>query len=199
MITPDHIKALLADIENERVERTIATKETDKFARAVCAFANDLPGKGKPGYLLIGANDDGSLSDLKVTDELLRNLAGLRSDGNILPQPALMVEKVSFPEGDVAVVEVQPGKNTPVKYKGVAYIRIGARRGEANEEEMRILREKSNVKSPTFDTTPCLHSTIDNLDLDLFQKEYLPKFVKASVLANDKRTVKQQFGVSATV
>jgi ATP-dependent DNA helicase RecG len=123
---------------------------------------------------------------------LLRNLAGLRSDGNIQPKPALMVGKVSFPEGDIAVVEVLPSKNTPVKYKSVTYVRIGARKSEANEEEDRILREKSDIKSQTFDTTPCTYSTIDDLDLGLFKKEYLPKFVKASVLKNDKRTVKHQ-------
>jgi ATP-dependent DNA helicase RecG len=192
MITKEEVKTLLADIENERVERTISTNDTDKFAKAVCAYANDLPNKKLPGYLMVGAFDDGKLSGLKVTDEMLRNLAGLRADGNILPKPALMVERFSFPEGDIAVVEVQPSKHTPVKYKGVAYVRIGARKAEANEEEERILREKSEIKSPTFDSTPCLHSTIDDLDLDLFKKEYLPKFVKASVLKSDKRTVKQQ-------
>lgn len=192
MITKDEIRALLKDIENERVERTISTKDTDKFARAVCAFANDLPNKRLPGYLIIGAYDDGSLNGLKVTDELLRNLAGLRSDGNILPQPALMVEKFSFPDGDIAVVEVKPSKNTPVKYKGTVYIRIGPRRGEANDEELRILREKSEVKSQTFDTTPCLHTTIDDLDLDLFKSEYLPKMVSANILKGDKRGIKQQ-------
>jgi ATP-dependent DNA helicase RecG len=192
MLTNDQIRILLGDIENERVERTLSTKDTDKFARAVCAFANDLSNKRQPGYLLIGACDDGSLNGLKVTDELLRNLAGLRSDGSIQPQPALMVEKVSFPEGDIAVVEVQPSKNTPVRYKGMTCIRIGARRGEANEEEERILREKSEVKTPTFDTTPCLHASIDDLDIDLFRKEFLPKVVKANILKRDKRDIKQQ-------
>jgi ATP-dependent DNA helicase RecG len=141
---------------------------------------------------MVGAFDDGRLSGLKVTDELLRNLAGLRADGNIQPKPALMVEKVSFPESDIAVVEVQPSRNTPVKYKGVAYVRIGARKSEANEEEERILREKSEIKSPTFDSTPCLHSTIDDLDLNLFNTEYLPKFVKVNILKSEKRAIKQQ-------
>ena len=154
MISKEEITVLLEDIENERVERTISTKDTDKFAKAVCAFANDISNKKLPGYLMIGADDKtGKLSGLKVTDELLRNLAGLRSDGNIQPKPALMVEKVSFPEGDLAIVEVLPSKITPVKYKETAYVRIGPRKSEANEEENRILREKSEVKSPTFDTT----------------------------------------------
>jgi len=188
----DFIRTLLADIENERIERTTSTKDTDKFAKAVCAFANDLSNKKLPGYLLIGACDDGSLNGLQATDELLRNLAGLRADGNIQPKPALMVEKVSFIEGDIAVIEVQPSKITPVKYKGITYVRIGARKSEANEEEERILREKSEIKSPTFDTSPCLHSTIDDLDVDLFKTDYLPKFVKGSVLKSEKRTIKQQ-------
>ena len=192
MISKDQIKELLGDIENERVERTISTNDTNKFAKAVCAFANDITNKKQPGYLMVGAYDDGHLSGLQVTDELLRNLAGLRADGNIQPKPALMVEKVSFPEGDVAVVEVQPSKITPVKYKGTTYVRIGPRKSEANEEEDRILREKSEVKSPTYDTTPCLHSTIDDLDLDLFKTEYLPKFVDADILKGDKRDIKQQ-------
>jgi ATP-dependent DNA helicase RecG len=192
MISDEQVRELLNDIENARVERTISTNDTDKFAKAVCAFANDLPNTREPGYLMIGAFDDGKLNGLKVTDKLLRNLAGLRADGNIQPKPALMVWKASFPDGDIAVVEVQPSKITPVKYKEVTYVRIGARKAEANEEEERILREKSEVKSPTFDTTPCLHSTINDLDLDLFKKEYLPKFVDAEVLAGEKRDIKRQ-------
>ena len=193
MILKEEITVLLEDVENERVERTISTKDTDKFAKAVCAFANDISNKKLPGYLMIGADDKtGKLSGLEVTDELLRSLAGLRSDGNIQPKPALMVEKVSFPEGDLAIVEVLPSKITPVKYKETAYVRIGPRKSEANEEEIRILREKSEVKSPTYDTTPCLHSTINDLDLDLFKTEYLPKFVDAQILKDDKRDIKQQ-------
>ncbi|MDR1370615.1 MAG: putative DNA binding domain-containing protein [Dysgonamonadaceae bacterium] len=192
MISNEQIRELLNDIENVRIERTVSTDNTDKFAKAVCAFANDLPNTKKAGYLMIGSFDDGTLSGLKVTDELLRNLAGLRADGNIQPKPALMVWKASFPDGDIAIVEVQAAKITPVKYKGVTYVRIGARKAEANEEEERILREKSEVKSPTFDTTPCLHSTLDDLDLDLFKKEYLPKFVNVSNLKRDKRAIEQQ-------
>ncbi len=89
MINKEQLLDLLADLESDRVERTISVNNTDKFGMAVCAFANDLPAHHQPGYLIIGANDDGSLSGLKVTDELLKNLGGLRSDGLILPQPLI--------------------------------------------------------------------------------------------------------------
>ena len=39
----DETRALLNDIESDRVERTVSTTNTDKFGQAICAFANDLP------------------------------------------------------------------------------------------------------------------------------------------------------------
>ena len=46
----------------------------DKFQEAICAFANDLPGSHKKGYLILGAYDNGTLSGLKVTDDLQSNM-----------------------------------------------------------------------------------------------------------------------------
>jgi len=61
MISTDKIRALLDDIENDRVERTISTTNTDKFGQAICAFANDLPNHQQPGYLFLGVKDDGTV------------------------------------------------------------------------------------------------------------------------------------------
>lgn len=61
MISTDKIRALLNDIENDRVERTISTTNTDKFGQAICAFANDLPNHQQPGYLFLGVKDDGTV------------------------------------------------------------------------------------------------------------------------------------------
>ena len=35
MITTDEIRAMLLDVENDRVERTISTTNTDKFGQAI--------------------------------------------------------------------------------------------------------------------------------------------------------------------
>ena len=59
MMTKDEIRALLNDLESDRVERTISTTNTDKFGQAICAFANDLPDHRQPGYLFLGVDDDG--------------------------------------------------------------------------------------------------------------------------------------------
>ena len=55
MISDQDLKALLTDLESDRVERTTATDNTDKFCEAICAFANDMPGNNAPGYLVLGA------------------------------------------------------------------------------------------------------------------------------------------------
>jgi ATP-dependent DNA helicase RecG len=90
----------------DRIERTLSTNDTDKFAKAITAFANDLSVNRKPGYLLIGVDNDGVPGGLSVTDALLLNLAALRSDGNIQPLPAINVAKFDLRAGQVAVVEV---------------------------------------------------------------------------------------------
>lgn len=150
-LTKDEIRSLLSDIENERVERTLSTDNTKKMSEAICSSANDIRNTKKPGYFLIGADDDGNLDGQTFTDEQLRSYAGLRNSGTILPPPAMMVYKESFPEGEVAVIEVQPSEDTPVRYKGVIWIRIGARKAEANTEEERILTEKGQIHSSSFE------------------------------------------------
>ena len=54
MLTTDELRALIADHESNRVELTTSTKKTDKFGEAVCAFANDFPNHGQPGYPISG-------------------------------------------------------------------------------------------------------------------------------------------------
>lgn len=192
MISKEEIENLLLDIENSRVERTISTTNTDKFGEAICAFCNDFPDGQQAGYLIIGAYDNGTRCGLGVTDELQKNIAGIRSDGNIQPQPAMAIEKFSFSDGELLVAEVQPSHFPPVRYKGKIWIRVGARKAVANEAEEKILYEKraSNIK--TFDAMPCPGASIDDLDIKLFKTEYLPKAFPEDVLSADKREIKHQ-------
>jgi len=187
------IAQLLADMESDRVERTISVTDTDKFAEAVCAFANDLPANRLPGYLIIGAHDrTGQPSGLNVTDQLLQQLGGLRSDGNIQPLPMIVVQKVTLPSGDeVAVVEVQPSDLPPVRYKGRIWVRVGPRRAVASEQEERVLSEKRISAARTFDARPCLESSIQDLSTRLFEA-YRNSAVATEVIAENHRTVEEQ-------
>ena len=108
--TDEQLEALLADIESDSGERKESWKgdapETGR--QAVCAFANDLPDHRRPGVLFVGARGDGTTSNLSITDELLRTLSDIRTDGNILPPPSILVEKRTLKGSEIAVVTVQP-------------------------------------------------------------------------------------------
>ena len=192
MMTKREILAMLRSTETYRVEKTISTTNMDKFCEAICAFANDLPDSRKKGYLFIGANDDGSLSGLKVDDALLKKIAAIRSDGNILPLPTMSVERLEFPEGDLLAAEVSPSLIPPVRYRGRVFVRIGPRRDIASEAEERILTERRTAYMATFDATPCMGATLDDLKLEIIKNEYLPSVVGQEVLEDDKRDIKEQ-------
>ena len=69
MLTREKLAVLMGDLESEVVERTRAFDKMDKMGQAISAFANDLPGRGVPGYLLLGVENDGRLSGKRVSDE----------------------------------------------------------------------------------------------------------------------------------
>ena len=186
-MTKDEIRALLNDLESDRVERTVSTTNTDKFGQAICAFANDLPDHRQPGYLFLGVMDDGKVKGLDVTDELLKNVAAIRTDGNIQPQPSMMVEKVSMEEGNIVMVRVEPSIFPPVRYKGRIWIRIGPRKGVANENDEHILMEKRRANVTSFDSSPCLNATMDDLDLQLFKHYYLPNAMSDDEIEEDRK------------
>ena len=57
-MTKEELQKIIAIDEGFRIELTTSTGNMDKFQEAICAFANDMPGSGKKGYLLIGVYDD---------------------------------------------------------------------------------------------------------------------------------------------
>jgi ATP-dependent DNA helicase RecG len=189
----EELEKLLLDLESDFVERKRDFKgETTKKARqAVCAFANDLPNRNKPGVLFIGANDDGSPANLPITDELLQSLADMKTDGNILPLPVMTVEKRVLQGAEMAVVTVQPSDTPPVRYDGRIWIRTGPRRTLANEQDERILNEKRRYKNVPFDIRPFPPAKLSDLDKTAFG-EYLRSAIASDVLEANNRTYEER-------
>ena len=131
------LEVLLHDLESPSSERKESFDDKDRVCQAICAFASDMTSSGQPGYIFIGAKDDGSPAHTPITEKLLLDLTALRSDGRILPQPCMVVEKRVLLGAPMAVVEVYPADLPPVRYKGVVWIRVGPRRDRANEAEER--------------------------------------------------------------
>ena len=195
MLTPDQARKLVAMPESERLERKRAFSDAEAIRAAICAFANDMPGSGKPGFVLIGVEDDGQLARLPITDDLLLRLSALRDEGNILPLPRMEVYRMEIEPGvEIAVVEVAASMVGPVRLRGRTCIRVGPRHAIASLEEERILTERQRLNMiDTFDQKPCWGPmTIDDLRLDFFREEYLPRMVAKEVLEHDTRPVEEQ-------
>lgn len=192
--TNQELDALLSDIESDLTERKQSFKgDVPKKARqTVCAFANDLPNHNQPGVLFIGAKDDGSSSSEPITDELLRNLADMKTDGNILPLPALSVEKRILKGAEMAIVTAMPSDMPPVKCEGRIWIRTGPRRSIANAQEERILNEKRRYKNLPFDIYPVPSAKLTDLSKVIFENEYLPAAFASDVLEANSRTYEER-------
>lgn len=192
--TDEELIALLDDAESDLSERKESFKGavSSKAREAVCAFSNDLPNHNAPGVLFIGAKDDGTPSGEPITDSLLRSLADMKTDGNILPLPAITVEKRILKGSEMAVVSVIPSDSPPVKYQGRIWIRTGSRRSIANQQEERILNERRRYKNLPFDMTPIPSATISDLSKSIFENEYLPSAFASDVLEENGRTYEER-------
>ena len=185
------LEALMADLVSELIERkeSLQGDAPTRIRQAVCAFANDLPDHQRPGVAFVGVSDEGGPTGLEVTDELLLQLADIKTDGNIVPPPTLSVDKRTLSGQAVAVVTVQPSDSPPVRFRGQTWIRVGPRRGIASVQDERILNEKRRHRDPHFDAQPVSTASLADLDLRRFDEEYLPAAFDRSILdANDRST-----------
>ena len=191
-MTDEQLTRLLEDGESDRVERKESFSGSDAVAQAICAFSNDLPNHGQPGVVFVGVRDNGDCANLQITDELLRNLGGLRVDGNILPPPNIEVRRCVLSGCDLAAVIVHPSSRPPVRYQGRTWIRVGPRRAIATIEEERRLAERTRGRDLPFDVRQAGGATLADLDTRRFLEEYLPSTVAREVLEQNERTTEEK-------
>jgi len=192
--TDTELLEIISEDEADRVEfkESLSGDSPGKIREDICAFANDLPNHEKPGFVFVGVKKDKTIVGLRVTDELLLQLADMKTDGNIVPPPSLTVEKRVLEGKEVAVVKVEPSDSPPVRYKGTIRIRIGSRRDVATAQDVRILNEKRRYGDRPFDLYPIPTSSISDLNLGMFNYEYLPQVVSQEILEQNERTLNEQ-------
>lgn len=199
--TPAELERMLTEVESDLVEReeSLRGDAPTKVQEAVCAFANDLPDHGQPGVVFVGARDDGAPAGLQVTDELLRTLADIKTDGNIVPPPVLTVAKQVLRGAEMAVVTVRPADSPPVRYQGRIWIRVGPRRALASAQDERVLNEKRRYRDPHFDSQPVPTATVADLDRTRFEQEYLPVAFAAEVIAANDRSYEERLAATKMI
>ncbi|MDE0024149.1 MAG: hypothetical protein OXP69_07020, partial [Spirochaetaceae bacterium] len=142
--------------------------------------------------MFVGADDAGTPKGPPITDALLRQLADIKTDGNIVPPPTLTVSKHVLAGHEVAVVTVRPADSPPVRYRGRTWIRVGPRRAVASLQDERILNEKRRHRESSFDAHPAPGARLADLDLRCFEEQYLPRAIDAATLEqNDRSTIER--------
>ena len=191
-MTDEEILELLAGPESDRLERKRSLRNKDQILKSICAFANDLPGYGKPGLVVVGLEDNGDCADLSIDDALLQQMAGLRTDGTLLPFPVLTVKQFVVGGCEVGIVLVEPADAPPVRLRGRTYVRVGPTTRQATPQEEHRLAERRRSKDLPFDLQPVSSASLEDLDLELFRRAYLPAALPGDILAENQRTELQQ-------
>ena len=197
----DELAAMMADLESDLVERkeSLRGDAPVKIRQAVCAFANDLPDHGRPGVVFVGAHDDGRPTGGDVTDDLLLQLADIKTDGNIVPPPTMTVEARMLAGARVVVLTAWPSDSPPVRYKGRIWIRVGPRRAHASAQDERVLNEKRRHRDPHFDARRAPRAGLADLSLRRFEEDYLPSAVDAETLAGNDRSTEERLAAAKMI
>ena len=197
----DELNRLIEGSESTRVEfkETLRNSAPVRLREAICAFANDLPGSGQPGIAVVGLKDDGSPADTVITDRLLRSLADMCSDGNIVPPPTTLTERRAYRGNEIAVVTVCPSDSPPVRYRGAIHVRHGPRRSIASAQDERILNEKRRHGNRPFDVSPVPGAGIADLSRLRFEEEYLPHAVDRKLLNANDRSLEERLAAAKMI
>ncbi len=190
--TDRELAALLADGESHLVERKRSAANRSAIRRNICAFANDLPATGRTGVIFVGLEDDGTCAKITVDDELLTLLAQMRGDGNIMPLPTMTVDKKTLGGCELAVIQVTPAENPPVRYEGRVWIKVGPTVQLATGEDEHRLIERHRAANRAFDMRPSFGASLEDLNLEYIGESYLHAAIAGTVLEQNRRPLDQQ-------
>lgn len=186
----EELTALFCGGESDGFERKESGR-ADAIGPAICAFANSLERLQK-GVIFIGQKNDRACAGLSSedADKLMESIPQLRD--SISPVPIFNVQRARISSCEIIVVEVSPSARPPVRYKGRAYVRIGAttRQATPEDEERLIERKNRNLRQSAFfdQRETFIPSDIGDLNWTLIENDYLPAAVSADVLQQNDRS-----------
>jgi len=192
MHTEQELLELMRSGESDRVEFKPSTAQGTAIRRAICAFANDLEDRGDSGLIFVGLSDDGSCAGSNNPDEDQQKLSNWALGGDILPLPDVEIYPREIEGCSIVVVEIRPHAEPPVRYQGQVWVRVGTTNRRATPEQEQRLAERRRGGDLPFDHRPAAGLEWGDLDLDYFEREYLPNAVAPQVLEENKRSLEDQ-------
>lgn len=152
------IQRLIEQGETLRSEFKSARAHPDALAAALVSFLNT-----EGGVLLIGVEDDGTISGVEHPDAASQRIDQILTN-NVTPRATAYIEPVPVQEQTILKVTVPRGIDRPYQTRqGQCFLRVNAGKRFASREEMR--RMYLAVRSLYYDETALIQTGIDDLDL----------------------------------
>lgn len=156
------LRAIVSDIqasptECEWVEIKHDNEDPETIGEYVSALANSAAYMGQSrGYMVWGLNDvthqiEGTKFNpkiKKVGNEEIENWIVTQ----LCPRIDFSFQEISYPEGMVVVMIIDSAGNTPVKFKGTEYIRVGTYKKKLSEFSERERKIWQNTSHSCFET-----------------------------------------------
>ena len=162
------VQILLQQGENNAVEFKSEDISSDGLAKEIVSFANTLGGS-----ILIGVEDDGTLSGVKDSATVEERVANICRQ-NIIPSIQVTIEIEKVKNISIVHIEVPKGKDKPYQTNKHQYlIRVGSTNRTATPQELSRLFQQSGMFH--FDATGVSKTTISDLNwskLDRYFDQY---------------------------
>lgn len=163
-MTPEDIKALVANGESETLEFKQSTSRLREAARAVCAMLNQ-----RGGRVLFGITPKGAVVGQQVGEKTIEEVAGTLR--RITPPAYPSISRVSLGDNrEVIVVTVDPGDRKPYSFAGNATLRVGNTTTNMADEKYRQLVLEQMHPKDTWENRPAPDWSIDDLDVPEIQR-----------------------------
>jgi ATP-dependent DNA helicase RecG len=165
----NELLAMIANGEDSRHQFKATIKHADGLAAEMAAFSNS-----SGGYILIGVNDDGSITGLTADDiRQINQLIANAATNNIRPAINPLTQNFILPEGRVILVTVEQGFNKPyMDNQGLIWVKNGAdkRKVTAREELQRMFQASAFIHA---DEMPVQGSSMADVDSAFFEAFFI--------------------------
>ena len=160
-MTSEQIQEMLSLGEGQRIEFKSSIKNVDVLGRIVCGFLNTTG-----GYLVCGIQEPGKITGLKLSEDIVAEIAHKLHDG-VSPKSLVSIQAQVLEGKAVLVIEVPAGKDVPYAFRGGIYLRVGDSTQPADAATIRDIVMRRQIEPERWER----RFSLADLEMDVDLKE----------------------------
>lgn len=157
------IKNLLDQPEGQRLELKAAI-DYDAIAKVITSFINT-----RGGDLVIGINDDKSISDVEINESTKNRITDFLIQ-EIKPTAPIFVNIFPYKKRSVMLISVWEGSDKPYYFKNTIYVRQGSQTRTSSGKLISALLDQQVESEQRWERQAVLGASIADLDIDEIEK-----------------------------